>query len=283
MKFHTMSSVLNTGLFTLQNKEFLENQRIAGKVAVQCLDFLENLIKSNTSLTTLKMSEIVEEIILDNHCTPTFKNYKGFPGIFCISVNKELTHGIPKDYVLQNGDLVSFDIGVTYKESIADTATTIIYGEPKNQIHIKLIDSTKECLAKGIQSIKIDRRLGSIGNAIYKCAKGYGFHVISNYGGHAIGLDENGKGVAHAPPFVANKADINEGIRIQEGMVIAIEPLLSLTSNQTKVMLDGWTVETLDINCHVEQSIFVHNDHVEIVTWRQSDKKHLPSNKVYFK
>jgi methionyl aminopeptidase len=282
MKIRNISST-SVGLFPLQNQEFLNNQKVAGKIAAQCLNYLQNEIHNLTNKTGLQLSKEVEQIILDNGCTPTFQNYKGFSGVFCISINQELVHGIPKDVSFKSGDLISFDLGVTYKESIADTALTIIYGQAKNPIDQKLIDVTEECLYKAIKSIKIGKRLGSIGNAIFKCAKNYDFKVIVNYGGHGIGLDEKGMGVAHAPPFIANKSDSNEGIIIQEGLVIAIEPLLSLKCNETKIMNDGWTVEMIDGNlgCHFEHSLFVHKDHVEVVTYR-GNEKYLKSNKIYF-
>ena len=123
--------------------------------------------------------------------------------------------------------MVTFDIGATYEGAIADTALTCIFGLPKSSKHTLLIKSTEECLLKGIQAIDIGKRLGVIGEAISKHAKHYGFGLITNYGGH--GLDWN---VLHASPFVANRSSYLNGITIQPGLVIAIEPMLVLGDQQ---------------------------------------------------
>lgn len=283
MKIQSINST-RTELIALQNQEFLENQRAAGKIAALCLSYLENAINKQTTLTSLQLSKQVEEIILDSHATPTFKNYKGFPHVYCTSVNSELVHGFCKDKPFELGDVIKFDLGVTYKESIADTAITVIYGEAKDPNYIKLINATEECLFKAIQSIAIGKQIGVIGNAIYRCAKNYGYQVIDKYGGHGISIDENGKGIAHASPFISNRSDFNEGVRIQEGMSIAIEPLLCFLNNQTKLLDDGWTVITpfSKINAHFEHSLYIHKDHVEVITYRENEK-YLKSNKIYFK
>ena len=268
MRIDTKEPFFKNGFFTLKNQEFLEKQRIAGKTVAQCLIHLENRVKEKTLLTMKELSLEAEQIILDAKCTPTFKGYKGFPEAVCISINKELVHGIPKDYVLQEGDIVSFDLGATFEGAIADSAITCIYGEAKNKRHIELIKVTKESLLKGINSIQVGKCIGVIGNAIYKHAKNNGFEVVTQYGGHGISIDENGNGIPHAQPFISNKSLPDEGERIYEGMTIAIEPMLTISSPNTKVMLDNWTVETLDIGAHEEHTIFIHKDHVEIITYR---------------
>lgn len=263
MRINTKEPFLANGFFTLKNNEWLERQRIAGKVVAKCLNHLEQRVKDKTSLTMRELSLEAEQIILDSKCSATFKGYKGFPEAVCISVNKELVHGIPKDYSLQEGDVVSFDLGATFEGAIADSAITCIFGEPKNKRHVELISATKEALIKGIQSIQVGKRLGVIGNAIYKSAKGNGFGVVTQYGGHGLEYDK-----PHAQPFVENKSDIDIGIHIHAGLSIAIEPMLTISSTNTKIMNDNWTVETSDIGSHEEHSIFVHKDYVEIITSR---------------
>lgn len=256
-------SFSENGFIKLKNQDWLDKQRVAGRIAATALKKLESYVEGKTFHSTLVLSRVIEQFILDQGGTPTFKGYKGFPEAVCISVNKELVHGIPKDQVLDDGDIVSFDLGVTYQGAIADTAITCIFGKPKSDAHVKLVKATEESLMKGIQAIQVGNRLGCIGNAISRCAKGHGFQVINHYGGH--GLDWN---VPHAAPFVENKSEPDKGIRIQPGLAIAIEPMLVPGSTSTRVLDDGWTVVTNDIGAHFEHSIFVHPDRVEIITDR---------------
>lgn len=251
-----------SGVFRLKNQDWLEKQRVAGKIAATALLLLESEVNNMTSDSPFLLNQTIEEFIYDSGGTPTFKNYKGFPAGVCISINKELVHGIPKDVPLKDGNVVSFDLGVTYQGAIADTALTVIYGT-KNDKHNILIKATQDALMRGIAAVAVGKRLDSIGHAIYKHARDQGFGVVTQYGGH--GLDWN---IPHASPFVANKGNPNEGIRIQPGLAIAIEPMLVLGPPDTKVSEDGWTVCTNDIGAHFEHSIFVHEDHVEIITDR---------------
>ena|SRR5271166_1021060 len=253
-------------LVRLKDKNWLEKQRVAGKIAASALSLLrDSLLVSNTAPTCLELNAMAEDYILQKGGALTFKGYKGFPAGVCVSVNKQLVHGIPTDYRLQEGDIVSFDLGVTIEGAIADTAITCIYGEPKSERHVQLLKATEESLMQGIQAIEVGKRLGIIGQAIYKHAHAEGFSVINNYGGHGLDWD-----VPHAPPFVENKSEPTRGIRIQPGLAIAIEPMLTLGSVSTTTMSDGWTVVTPDLSAHFEHSIFVHEDHVEIITDRNS-------------
>jgi len=250
-------------LVRLKDKDWLEKQRVAGRIAAETLLLLEGFVKGRTFHSLLALNEVAEHYITKNGGTATFKGYKGFPAGVCISVNKEMVHGIPKDIVLDDGDIVSFDLGVTYQGAIADTAITCIFGTPKSERHVTLVKATEESLMKGIEAIQVGSRLGVIGQAISKHAKTYGFGVINNYGGHGLDWD-----VPHAPPFVENKSDETRGIRIQPGLAIAIEPMLVLGSTSTTTLSDGWTVVTPDLSAHFEHSVYVHEDHVEIITDR---------------
>lgn len=263
MRINSKNAFAGNGLFKLKNQDWLDKQRVAGKIVAGTLSFLQQRVLDKTTQTLQQLNDEAEDLIIKSGAVPTFKGYKGFPAGVCISVNKQLVHGIPSDYKLQEGDVVSFDLGATVDGAIADSALTCIYGQPKSDLHIQLIKATEESLMKGIEAIAVGKRLGVIGHAISKCAKGYGFGIVSNYGGH--GLDWN---TPHAPPFVSNKGNPDEGIRIQSGLAIAIEPMLTLGSTETKTLSDGWTVVTDGIGVHVEHSVFVHDDHVEIITAR---------------
>ncbi len=266
MKIGKTNNFNNIGFIKLKGEDWLQKQRLAGKVLAKIMNDIEVLIKSKTNMTLLDINDFAENEILKNNCTPTFKGYKGFPNAICISKNRQLVHGVAKPGdKLEEGDVITFDFGVTFENAIADSATTMIYGTPKCKDHEKLVQATKACLQAAIDSIKIGSQLGVIGNAIYKTARMNGFNVITSYGGHGLCW-----GKAHAPPFVANKAEINEGIRIVPGMSIAIEPLLvpANCSINSKILDDGWTVVTDDVSAHEEHSLFVHEDHVEIITKR---------------
>jgi methionyl aminopeptidase len=249
----------------LKDSSWLERLRVAGKCVSSTMIKLEVLVKEKTNLSLVELSDFAESEIRKQDCEPTFKGYKGFPAAVCISVNKQLVHGVPTDYKLQDGDLVSFDFGATYKGAIADSATTCIFGEAKHKEHIALIKATKESLAEGIKAVAVGNRIGAIGHAVYNCARERGFRVIENYGGH--GIDEN---TPHAQPFVSNKSEPNKGVRMQPGLTIAIEPMLIpyRTQPRTKTGSDGWTVYTEDIGAHEEHTIFVHEDGIEIITER---------------
>ena len=253
------------GFFQLHDNDWLIKQRIAGKIAAKALNNLETLVKNKTNYSLIELSNISENLITQAGSTPTFKGYKGFPASVCISINNHLVHGIPTDYHLQDGDIVKFDLGVTYEGAIADTAITCIYGAPKHDWHIKMINATYEALDKGIAAIAVDKKLGVIGNAIYKSVKGNGFSVITKYGGHGLSWNE-----PHTPPFVDNKSEPDIGIRIQPGLVIAIEPMLTAGSTNTHTLADGWTVQCDGISTHAEHSVYVHEDHVEIITDRNN-------------
>jgi methionyl aminopeptidase len=255
----------------LLGQDWLAKQRIAGKIVASALSQLQWYVENRTFHSMATLNEVIENFIVSQGAFPTFKGYKkigapDFPAGVCISLNQELVHGIPKDTVLCDGDVVSFDLGATYQGAIADSAVTLIFGEPREARHADLVRGTEEALMAAIGSIEVGKHLGCIGHTINKYAKDHGFGVITNYGGHGITWNQ-----AHAQPFVANKADPNEGIRIQSGLVIAIEPLFVLgSSTRTRTLEDGWTVICDDYTSHAEHTVYVHNDHVEIITERSN-------------
>jgi methionyl aminopeptidase len=261
----------NLTFVKLKDTTFLANQRQAGKIAGQALSLLKGLVRENTTKSLIELDRLAEEYIVKQGGFPTFKGYgtPPFPNSVCISVNHQLVHGVATDYVLQDGDIVSFDLGVTIHGAVADTALTCVYGQ-SNAEKDSLIRATEECLKKSIATVQVGARVGSIGNAIYKCAKGYGYNVYERYGGHGICISKEGQGIPHAQPFVANRAHPDEGIRIQAGMTIAIEPLLTRGPTDTYIAPDHWTVIGKQLNAHAEHTIFVHPDHTEIITERSS-------------
>jgi methionyl aminopeptidase len=263
-----ISSQQNSEVIRLHDQMFLENQRVAGKVVAKTLALLEGLVKEKTTKTLLGLDQIAHDYIVSQNCVPTFLGYKSFPNSVCISVNKQLVHGIPTDYVLQEGDLVSFDLGATYHGAIADAAITCIYGQPREKRHQQLVDDCKEALNRAITSVAVGKRIGAIGHTIYRYGRDKGYGVITNFGGHGISIDQEGNGIPHASPFIANRAEPTEGIRITAGMALAIEPQFTLGSTDTITASDGWTVECSSLSAHEEHTIFVHDDCVEVITAR---------------
>jgi methionyl aminopeptidase len=261
--------VNKTSFIVLHNDEWLRGQRHAGKITTGALSLLEAEVRTGTTKTLLELDVLAETFIRDNGCRPTFLHYKNFPASVCCSVNKQLVHGIPTDYRLRSGDLISFDLGATDNKTgaIGDSAFTTIFGEPKSPIHINLIQATKIALNKAIQSVKVGQRIGIIGETISNIAKIHGLSVVSTYGGHSMKI-----GMAHAPPFVSNKDIADNGVRIQENMCLAIEPLFVIGgSAKTKVSDDGWTVACQDYCAHEEATIYIHKDSVEVLTKRDGE------------
>lgn len=263
---------MNSSICILHNNEWLIRQRVAGNIAAKTLSLLNKLVKEKTIKSLLELDKIAEEFIIKNNCIATFKNYKGFPNAVCISIDNKnkhaLVHGIPTDYKLENGDLISFDLGCTFEGAIADTALTTIFGCPKSEEHSKLINNTYMALIKSIKNIKIGNKIGIIGNTIYKSLSPNNYGIVQNYGGHSLSYNE-----PHAAPFISNKSELNEGIRIQAGMTLAIEPLAVINKNiETYIGDDSWTVYTNDTSCHFEHTIYIHDDKIEVITLRENEK-----------
>lgn len=262
-------------LVPLHSDSWYQKQLVAGRAVAKCLTISSEMIKHNPGVNLKDLESVCEKIIKDHDCTPTFKGYKGFPGAICTSVNKNIVHGIPRDYKVKEGDVVSIDLGATYEGAIADSATTAICGKPLNPEHQVMVDKCYQALIEGIKAIHLDKNIGVIGSAIYNYVKKSHFKLITDYGGHGINWNK-----PHCDPFVANKANKNEGVRIQAGMALAIEPMLVMgLSDKTKVLKDSWTVAAKDIGCHSEHSVFVHSDCVEIMTLRDEEEI---TRKVYW-
>lgn len=248
--------------------DWLECQQIAGRIAGQCLSLARNLILTQSKLSLKDIERACHDWMTKHDATPTFLNYKGtFPGAICTSVNNQLVHGVPTDYQLESGDVIKIDLGVTYRGAIGDCAMTVIKGEPKHPSHLEMSELCRAALNKAIASVKIGARLGVIGSAIHHTVKSSRFGLVAHYGGH--GIQEN---IPHAPPFVSNKSQPFDGIRIQPGLTLAIEPMLTATSNtRTRVGSDGWTVYTEDVGVHWEHSLFVGEDKIHILTEENED------------
>ncbi len=267
MKWPNNSST-SLGFVKIQNKEDYDNFRYAGQITAECLSMLESAVAAKTTQNLKELDSMAEEFFLSKDTIPVFKGYHGFPATVCISVNDQLVHAIPSDYKLQDGDLVTFDTGCNYRRAIADSALTCIYGQPKSAKDRELVSATQVALYAGIKAISIKGRVGAVGNAIFRSARGNGYKVIETYTGHGISLDQ-----VHSDPTVYNKSEFESGPRFRAGMIIAIEPLLvnQTSSTNTRVAEDKWTVLSDGLSAHFEHSVLVLEDGVEILTHRENE------------
>ena len=253
-------------IIVLKDKEWLDRQKLAGRVVAKAHNEIYAMLKGTAGgLTLSKLNSLVDELIRYNNCTPTFLHYRGFPATICASLNKELVHGIgTRDIELKNGDILKIDIGATFEGAIGDCAVTYVYGKLTNPEIGRMLVSCQEALHDAIKIVEPGRRIGEIGKAIWDRSKKDGFGVIVDFGGHGINYDK-----LHADPFIPNKSASNDGVTIQAGMSIAIEPMFTENSNRTKtkLMVDKWTVVTQDIGCHFEHSVTLdENGNRHIIT-----------------
>lgn len=252
---------MQSQLVLVQDNLWLERQRIAGKAVSRCLSEFYAL-KNEPNVCLKQIERMCIDIIAQMKCSATFYDYKGFPGHVCLSVNDSLVHGIPFEYTLQDGDVCTLDLGATYEGAIADAALTMIYGQPRNEKHVQMLSMCQKSLNAGIQSIKVGKRQGCIGEAIWNTVKNSEFSLIEDLGGHHLAYNQ-----PHAGIFVHNKSTANEGPRLVQGMTLAIEPILVCGKSKTiNTLDDGWTINGKDIGCHMEHTIFIHEQHVEIIT-----------------
>lgn len=213
-------------------------------------------------VTTLELDAIAERAIRSAGATPTFKGYCGFPGTICASVNDQIVHGIPSSsVVLRDGDIVSVDVGVTFGGWVGDNAWTFYCGEPTREAQV-LCEVTRDCLKAAIRQAVPGNRLGDVGDAVQRLAEKHGFGIVRDYTGHGVGHD------MHEEPNVPNYGKRGRGVRLQSGMVIAIEPMITLGNQANDVAGNGWTVSTLDgsLAAHYENTVAITDDGPVVLT-----------------
>lgn len=212
-------------------------------------------------ITTLSLDKIAEEFIRSNGGIPGFLNYRGFPNTLCVSVNDVVVHGIPSDYVVKEGDIVSVDCGVIKNGYYGDSAFTFSVGEI-NEEKKTLLKVTKESLYKGIEQARPGNRLGDISSAVQQHAESYGFSVVREMVGHGIGKN------LHEKPEVPNYGLQGRGIKLKEGLTIAIEPMINMGKKNIRQDSDGWTIRTVDSkpSAHFEHSIAIKKDETIILS-----------------
>ncbi|GAA5315407.1 MAG: type I methionyl aminopeptidase [Candidatus Pelagadaptatus aseana] len=248
---------------SIKTPEQIEKMRIAGRMAAECLELIEEYVVPG--VTTAELDRIIHEHIVNvQKAIPACLGYKGFPKSVCTSVNQVVCHGIPSEKkILKNGDIINIDVTVIYEGWYGDTSKMYTVG--KSAPHAdRLIQITQECLYKGIELVKPGCRLGDIGEVIQKHAEKNYYSVVREYCGHGIG------DVFHEEPQVMHYGKAGTGLVLEEGMTFTIEPMINAGKAATKLLKDGWTVETRDkrLSAQWEHTLAVTSDGVEVLTAR---------------
>ena len=212
-------------------------------------------------IRTIELDKIAEEFIRDHGAIPAFKGYEGFPGSLCISVNDAVVHGIPGNYELRDGDIVSVDCGTILDGYVGDSAYTFTVGEVSEEIKL-FLQRSKESLYKGIEQAVAGNRIGDIGYAIQSYVEQFGYGVVRELVGHGVGRK------MHEDPQVPNYGKRGTGTKLSEGIVIAIEPMITFGKKDIIQERDGWTIKTRDRKpaAHFEHDVAVRNGKAEILS-----------------
>jgi len=220
---------------------------------------MASLIKPG--VTTLYLDSIAETFIRDNGATPAFKGYGGFPNTLCTSVNDEVVHGIPSDYFLKEGDIISVDCGVILNGWVGDSAYTFAVGEVTEEVK-RLMDFTRASLEEGVKAAVAGNRVGDISSAVQEKAESGGYSVVRELVGHGLGKK------MHESPEVPNYGKKGSGPKMEKGLVICIEPMINLGKKETIQMPDGWTIKTADgkPSAHFEYAVAVNKGKADVLT-----------------
>jgi methionyl aminopeptidase len=249
---------------TLKSKDELKMMREAGRVVAETLQLLVSMVKPGTNV--LELDEAVRREYSRRGVVPSFLGYPPgskhpFPATVCVSIDDEIVHGIPRDRVLQDGEIVSIDLGATVKGYVGDAAVSVVCGTARNGT-ADLVRACEESLAAGIEAARLGNRIGDIGYAVQTLAEGRGYGVVREYVGHGVGRR------MHEDPQVPNYGEPGKGLRLKPGLVIAIEPMLNVGDWHTKKDDDEWTIRTMDgsLSAHFEHTVAVTPDGPVVLT-----------------
>jgi len=243
----------------LKSSADLERMRAAGVVAASVHERLRGMVEPG--ITTRELDAVAYEMISAAGGSPSFLNYRGYPASICTSVNDEILHGIPGDRVLQDGDILSLDLGVYLDGFHADTAVTLPVGTVEQRL-MELIETTEECFWVGFRALTVGGRIGDAASVIQQLAESRGFGVVRDYAGHGVGRR------MHEEPSVPNYGRAGTGTKLRVGTTFALEPMLTLGSYETRVLPDNWTVVTVDGSAaaHYEHTVAITEQGPEILT-----------------
>ena len=225
--------------------------REGGRVTAGCLKMLEENVRPG--VTTRELDRLAEEFIYERGGKPEFKGYQGFPASICASPNATIVHGIPGSYRLKNGDIISLDVGVRYEGFVTDSATTVPVGHVPDEV-VRLLRTTRECLAAATDQMRAGKRLGDVGHAIQALAESRGYGVVRDLVSHGVGRQ------MHEDPQIPNYGSPSTGPRLLPGMTFAIEPMITLGDYGIRLSeWDGWSIYTADgsLSAHFENTVAV--------------------------
>ena len=243
----------------LKNKSEIDKMYYVGQIVKDTLYLIEEHIKPG--ITTFELDEIAENFIRKNKAIPGFKGLYGFPGTLCVSIDDEVVHGVPSNRSLKEGEIIGIDVGSIYDDFYGDHARTFAVGKISEKKQ-KLLDITKQSLMLGIEEVKTNAKVGNIGYKIQNYVEQNGFSVVRELVGHGIGRK------LHEEPQVPNFGNYNQGPVIENGLCIAIEPMVNMGSFEVYTKKDNWTISTVDglPSAHFEHSIAFFDDKVKILT-----------------
>ncbi len=247
-------------MIIIKSQQEIDIMRESGKVTAYILSELSHLIRPGIS--TKEVDDFVESVILKNHMTPSFKGYNGYPASACVSVNEEVVHGIPSSKkILHEGDIVSVDVGSTFKGYVSDAARTYPVGKISAEAE-RLIAVTEASFFEGLKFCRVGCRLSDISAAIQQKAESEGFSVIRDFVGHGIGR------AMHEEPQIPNYGKPGRGPRLASGMVFAIEPMINQGDYEVEVLSNNWTVVTVDgkLSAHYENTVVITDGEPELLT-----------------
>jgi methionyl aminopeptidase len=246
-------------MISLKNARQIQQMKEAGFVAGTALKLAGQAVE--VGVTTAELDKLVYDYIIKQSAVPSFLNYNGYPASACISINNEVIHGIPGKRRIENGDIVSIDIGAILNGFHADNAATFAAGDISKQAE-SLMQATKQSLYFGIKAAVLGNRIGDISSAVQNYAESQGFSVVKQYIGHGVGEH------LHEPPDVPNYGSPGRGARLIAGMTIAIEPMINAGTDEVRSLKDGWTVVTIDgkLSAHFEHTIAITADGPLILT-----------------
>ncbi|NIP22718.1 MAG: type I methionyl aminopeptidase [Gammaproteobacteria bacterium] len=246
----------------IKTKDEIEIMREAGRINARALDTVRKMIEPG--ITTAELDAAAEKVIRESGGIPTFKGYPGpypFPATLTISINEELVHGIPNQRKLRSGDIVSIDCGTSYKGFVGDSAFTAGVGEISEEAQ-KLINIVRQSFFEGLKQMKAGNRVGDISSAIQEYVERFGYYVPREYTGHGVGRE------MHEAPQVPNYGRPGRGLALRPGLTLAVEPMVLIGTQRTKVMPDRWTVVSEDgsLTAHYEHSVAVTENGPLILT-----------------
>ena len=247
-------------MITIKTASEIDKMRLAGKLLHEVLEELRRMVAPG--ITTLELDAAAEKMIRQNGAIPSFKGYNGFPYTICASVDEQVVHGFSNNKKLRQGQLLSIDCGVILDGWQSDSAFSVLVGGGSAEAQ-KLIDVTETCFWRGAAMAKAGNRLGDVSHEIQKIAESHGYGVIRDLCGHGIGRE------MHEDPNIPNFGPAGRGLKLEAGMTLAIEPMISMRGWKVNLLSDGWTVVTRDgsLCSHYEHTVLVTDGKPEILSY----------------